>query len=61
MALGGLISLGGLVVLISGEIVSPVQKIENSEGSWEENPGENVDLFRRKFVIVTPDCKSVRR
>ena len=55
----GLMSLGGLVMLFSSEIVSPVEKIEHSKGSREEDPGEDVYLLSREFVILAPEGQSV--
>ena len=52
-------SLGGLVMLFSSEIVSPVEKIEHSKGSREENPGEDVYLLSREFVILAPEGEPV--
>ena len=48
-------------MLFSGQIIGPVEKIKHSKGAWEKYSGENVDLFSRKFVIMTPDGKSVGR
>ena len=51
--------LGGLVVLFSGKIICPVEEIKNSERSWEKDPGENINLFGGKFVILAPDSQPV--
>ena len=49
-----------LIVLFSGKIVGPVQKVKHSEGPWEQNPGQNIYLLCRKFVILAPNGQSVR-
>ena len=51
--------LGGLVVLFSGKIICPVEEIKNSERSWEQDPGEHINLFGGKFVILAPEGQSV--
>ena len=46
-------------MLFSGEIICPVEEIKNSERSWEKDPGENINLFGGKFIILAPDGQSV--
>ena len=46
-------------MLFSGKIICPVEEIKNSERSWEQDPGENINLLGGKFVILAPEGQSV--
>ena len=46
-------------VLFDSEEVSPVEEVEDSEDSGEENAGEDVDLLGSESEVVEPQRYSV--
>ena len=43
------------------EIISPVEEVEDSKDSWEEDPREDVNLLGCKLEVVEPGNHPVGR